>query len=76
MSDTGRRSPRLSRQAKYTLVIFTIVIWTGLANTWTSKGCDLVPQSYALVIGHWTPSSNQGCETGFGGPQYTDNYQR
>lgn len=74
MSDTERRQLR-TRRTKYTAIVFTIVIWTALANTWTSKGCDPIPQSYALVIGHWTPSSNEGCETGSGGPTYTDRYQ-
>lgn len=71
MSDT--RTPRLSRRAKYMIAIVALIIWTALANTWTSRGCDLVP-SYGYVVGHWTPAANQGCESEPGGAQYTDHY--
>lgn len=74
MSTDERARPRISRSAKYTLIVFGFLAWTILANQWSEKGCDLVPQSYVLVLTHGTPDHWQGCESEPGGPQYTDQY--
>lgn len=78
MPDTERPKPqpRLSTTKKVVLIALLLIVWTGLANTWTSKGCDLIPQSYFLVIGHWTPDRDEGCEDEQGTPTFTDDYQR
>lgn len=68
-----RAGLRLSRSAKYTLVIFAFLVWTLLARQWTEKGCEL-PQSYVLILTHGTPDHWQGCESEPGGATYTDQY--
>ncbi|MFI8186497.1 hypothetical protein ACIF70_39320 [Actinacidiphila glaucinigra] len=73
MTDTVRQ-PRISRKTKYTLMVVALIAWTFLANQWAGKGCDLVPQSYGLVLSHGTPNGSEGCETEPGGPEYTDQY--
>lgn len=73
MSDTA---PRLiSRNTKIVVVLVLLIVWTALASGWTDKGCNLVPQSYGLVLQHGTPDSNEGCESEPSGPAYTDNYR-
>ena len=74
MPDTAPK-PRLTRNTKIVLVLVVLVIWTALAGNWSSKGCDLVPQSYFLVISNGTPDSNEGCEDEPSGPAYTDDYR-
>ena len=68
--------PRLSRRAKVVTVLLLLIVWTALAGQWENKGCDLVPQSYGLVLTHGTPDHWEGCEDEPGGPQYTDRYYR
>ena len=51
---------RLSRRAKFTIVVLALIIWTALAGQGADKGCDLVPHSYSLVLTHGTPDRREG----------------
>lgn len=74
MPDTAPK-PRFTRTTKAIAVLVALVIWTALAGNWTDKGCNLVPQSYFLVISNGTPDANEGCEDEPSGPAYTDRYR-
>jgi hypothetical protein len=75
MSDApGRRWP-LKKSTTIVLAALLLILWTGLAGQWADKGCQFIPNSYGLVLGHGTPDRNEGCESEPGGPQYTDNYE-
>ncbi len=63
----------MNAKTKYTLAA-AAVGWTFLASQWSGKGCDFVPQSYALVLSHGMPNGAEGCKAETDGPQYTDQY--
>ncbi|MFF7211825.1 hypothetical protein ACFZAU_15040 [Streptomyces sp. NPDC008238] len=65
----------MNSKTKYTLAI-AAAGWTFLASQWSGKGCDFVPQSYALVISHGMPANGEGCKAQSDGPQYTDQYSK
>jgi len=65
----------MNAKTKYILAA-AAVGWTFLASQWSGKGCDFVPQSYALVVSHGMPTNSEGCKAETDGPQYTDKYDR
>lgn len=77
MPDTAKAEPPWIRRrpTQIGFILLLLLGWTLLANQWSSKGCDLMPQSYGLVITHGTPDHYEGCESEPGGPAYTDNYR-
>ncbi|RSN99946.1 hypothetical protein DMH26_17640 [Streptomyces sp. WAC 05379] len=63
-----------SRTQKTIAVLLLLIVWTGVANSWTEKGCTL-PQGYVYVVTHGgSPDRGQGCESEPDGPVYTDQY--
>lgn len=75
MSETVSRGWRPSRTQKIVGVLVLLIVWTAVAGRWADKGCDLVPQSYGLVLTHGAPERWEGCEDEPGGPVYTDDYR-
>lgn len=75
MSDTQpKRGP--SRTTKIVVAVAALLLWTGWASQWNSKGCDFILDSYVHVLMHGTPDRNEGCEDrGVVGPEYTDDYR-
>ncbi|MFD9211604.1 hypothetical protein ACFVY9_00510 [Streptomyces sp. NPDC059544] len=75
MSDTEPR-PRIRKTTKVIVALIALVLWTGWASQWHTKGCDWILDSYINVLMHGTPDRNEGCEDGGpGGPTYTDEYR-
>lgn len=75
MSDVVERGWRPTRAQKIVAVLVLVLVWTVAANRWTDKDCRL-GESYRLVLTHGAPERWEGCESGPGGSEYTDDYLR
>jgi hypothetical protein len=72
MPDDDKPQPRrLKRSTKIVLVLIALIVWTGFAAPWSSKGCNLIPQSYFIALTHGNPERWEGCSGGV----YTSDYQ-
>jgi hypothetical protein len=82
MTDTDTPTPAPAekpwirrRTTQAGIVLLLLLVWSIAAQRWADKGCDLMPQSYGLVVTHFgTPAGNEGCESEPDGPAYTDQY--